>query len=71
MTGREQLRLRRWQERDETHLDTTRGHELLHWLHEPAEWGRRTKHEIRHPLMHRIRLIPLALLVRACRKAEE
>jgi hypothetical protein len=47
-----------------------RWHEILHWLHEPADWGRKNKYEIRHPLGHRIHLIPGSLLDRACTRAE-
>jgi hypothetical protein len=62
--------LRRWQERDDSHPDLGRLHEAWHWLHEPAEWGRREKHEIRWPLFHHIHLIPIGLLARMCRRAE-
>ena len=45
-------------------------HELLHWLHEPAEWGRKEYHEIKHPMMHRIHLIPMTLLGWFCERKE-
>lgn len=63
-------RLRRWQERDESHREMSRRHEFLHWLYEPAEWGRKERHEIRFPLLHRIRLVPGALLDWSCPRAE-
>lgn len=63
-------RLRRWQERDEKHREMSRGHEFVHWLYEPAEWGRKEYHEIRWPLMHRIRLIPGRPLEWSCGRAE-
>lgn len=45
-------------------------HEFLHWLYEPAEWGRKEYHEIRWPLFHRIHLIPGSLLGRFCVRTE-
>jgi hypothetical protein len=46
-------------------------HEFLHWLHEPAEWGRKGYHEIKHPMMHRIRLIPTPVLEWFCARMEK
>jgi len=63
-------RLRRWRERMDDHHNFGRWHEILHWLHEPADWGRKGEYEIRHPLGHRIHLIPGTLLDRACTRAE-
>jgi hypothetical protein len=48
----------------------SRRHEFLHWLYEPAEWGRKERHEIRFPLLHHIHLVPGALLDRYCPRAE-
>lgn len=63
-------RMRRWRERDEGHREMGRWHEFLHWLHEPADWGRKEYYEVKHPAAHRIHLIPGALLGWFCARTE-
>lgn len=58
--------MRRWSERDEGHRLTTARHELLHWLYNPAELGRKERHRVRFPLLHHIHLIPGRWMDRAC-----
>lgn len=45
-------------------------HEILHWLYQPAQWGRQETYEVRHPMWHKIHLIPGSLIERSCARAE-
>lgn len=63
-------RLRRWHSRDDGHRNMGLRHEILHWLHQPAQWGRQEKYEVRHPVWHKIHLIPGSLMERSCARAE-
>lgn len=45
-------------------------HELLHWLREPADWGRQDLYEVKHRMGHRIHLVPGRLMAWMCARAE-
>lgn len=63
-------RLQRWQGRDDTHPDLGWQHEVLHWIYEPADWGRKEMHEVRWSLFHHIHFMPIGMLAWFCKRAE-
>lgn len=63
-------RMQSWRERHEDHRDMGWRHELLHWLREPADWGRQDLYEVKHRMGHRIHLVPGRLMAWMCARAE-
>ncbi|MGW4075953.1 hypothetical protein ACWELB_20990 [Streptomyces asiaticus] len=53
--------------RDQDHLRTG-WHEIMHWLYDPAAWGRKA-YRIRFPWLH-IHLIPGSWLDRSCNRCD-
>lgn len=64
------MRLRQWREPDAEHRETGRMHTFAHWLYEPADGFRTGWYEVKHPLAHRIHLIPGWMMERLCARKE-